>query len=182
MYDFKKFKAGLMQKEEWLKKEFFAIRTGRATSALLDSVFVEAWGSRMPLNQVATVAVEDARTLKINPFDATQSSAIEKSINMADLGVSVLTNAAGMRVIFPELTGERRDLLVRQAKKKLEEAKISLRKERDEVWSDIQKQEKAGSMSEDDKFRLKEEMQKMVDDTQSKLEKMTSDKELEIKS
>lgn len=182
MYDFKKYKAGLAQTEEWLKKEFFAIRTGRATATLLDSVFVEAWGSRMPLNQVATVGVEDARTLKINPFDASQSSSIEKGINAADLGVSVLVNASGMRVVFPDLTGERRELLVRQAKKKLEEAKVSLRKERDDVWSEIQKREKEGGMSEDDKFRFKDEMQKYFDDTQKKLEKMTADKETEIKS
>lgn len=182
MYDFKKYKAGLAAKEDWLKKEFFAIRTGRATATLLDSVSVDAWGSRMPLNQVATVSVEDARTLKINPFDVGQSSSIEKSINAADLGVSVLVNASGMRVIFPELTGERRELLVKQAKKKLEEAKISLRKERDDVWGEIQMQEKSGGMSEDDKFRLKDEMQKYFDDTQKKLEKMTVDKEAEIKS
>jgi len=182
MYDFKKYKAGLAGTEEWLKKEFFSIRTGRATATLLDSVFVEAWGSRMPLNQVATVSMEDARTLKVNPFDAGQASAIEKGINAADLGVSVLVNASGMRVIFPDLTGERRELLVKQAKKKLEEAKVSLRKERDEVWTDIQNKEKAGGMGEDDKFRFKDEMQKYFDETQKKLEKMTVDKEAEIKS
>ncbi len=182
MYDFKNFKTKLGQKEEWLKKEFFAIRTGRAATALLDSVFVEAYGSRMPLIQCATVVNEDARTLKVNPFDKGLASAIEKAITIADLGVGVVNNGAGIRVIFPELTGERRELLVKQAKKKLEEAKISIRQDRDETQKEIDKKEKEGGMSEDDKFRLKEEMQKFYDECQKKLEAMTVDKEKEIRS
>ncbi len=182
MYDFKNFKTKLEQKAEWLKKEFFSIRTGRAAIGLLDSVFVEMYGSRMPLNQCATIATEDARTLKINPFDKSQAQAIEKAIVVADLGVGVVNNGAGIRVIFPELTGERRELLIKQAKKKLEEAKISLRQDRDETVKDIEKKEKDGGMSEDDKFRLKEDMQKLFDDCQKKLESMTADKEKEIRS
>lgn len=182
MYDFKEFQNNLDQVIEWLKKEFSAIRTGRATVTLLDSVFVEAYGSRMPLNQVATIAGEDPRTLKINPFDKSQSSAIEKSINQADLGVSVLVNDSGIRVIFPELTSERREVLVKQAKKKAEEAKISIRRERDEIQNDINDKQKVGTISEDDKFTAKEQMQKMVDQSSEKIDALLKEKEAEIRS
>ena len=181
MYDFKNFQTELSQSIEWLKKEFSSIRTGRATVTLLDSVFIEAYGSRMPLNQVATISNEDARTLKVNPFDQTQQAAIEKGLTQADLGVSVLVNDSGIRVIFPELTSERRDLLIKQAKKKSEEAKISIRKERDEVQNDINAKEKAGEMGEDDKFTAKEKMQSLVDEAQKTIDQMLVEKEAEIK-
>lgn len=182
MYDFKNFQTQLAQSVEWLKKEFAAIRTGRATVTLLDGVFVEAYGSRMPLNQVATISNEDPRTLKINPFDQSQSSVIEQGIIKADLGVSVLVNDSGIRVIFPELTADRRDNLVKQAKKKSEEAKISIRKHRDEVQNEINQKEKSGEMGEDDKFTAKEKMQSLVDETQKQIDKMMDEKEVEIKS
>ncbi len=180
-YDFKQFKSRSNEIKEWLKKELSAIRTGRASSTLLDGVKVLFYGSHTPLNQTASIISEDARTLKINPYDKTQAKNIEKAIVDADLGVSVVVNDAGIRVIFPELTAERREILLKQAGKKVEEARISLRKDRDETWNDIQAKEKNAEMSEDDKFRAKDEMQKIVDETQKQFDEMLATKEKEIK-
>jgi len=180
-YNFTNFDQNLNKVKEWLVKELAAIRTGRATLTLLDGVKVESYGSFLPINQTATVVSEDAKTLRITPYDQSQVSAIEKAINDADLGISTSVDEKGMRVIFPDLTSERRELLIRQAGKKMEEARISIRNEREDIWSEIQKQEKDGDISEDDKFKAKEDMQKKVDDIQKQLEELTNAKETEIK-
>jgi len=178
--NFSEFKERIKEIGEWLDKELTTLRTGRATPAILDGVKVESYGSKLPINQVAGVGIEDARTIKITPWDKTQIAEIEKSINDSGLGLSVSSNDAGVRVSFPELTEERREALVKVLKNKLEEAKISLRRERDEVWDNIQKKERDGEITEDDKFRLKDEMQKLVDGAQKSLEEKTKKKETEI--
>lgn len=179
-YDFSKFKKELSEIESWLTKEYTTIRTGMASPALLDSVKVESYGSFMPINQLATVGTEDARTIRVSPWDKSQVRSIEKAINDANLGVSVASDSAGVRVIFPELTSERRVLLIKSAKEKQEKARVSLRGEREKVWEDIQKKEKNGEMSEDEKFSLKEEMQKYVDASNKKFEEIFAKKEKEI--
>jgi ribosome recycling factor len=165
---------------EWLEKEFSTIRTGQATPTLLDSVRVESYGSFLPLNQVGSVGVEDARTLRISPWDASQVKAVEKAISDADLGLSVVTDSSGVRVIFPELTGERRQQLVKLAKSKLEDARVSVKAVRDDAMKAIDAAEKAGEMSQDDKFTQKEEVQKVVDQTNRTLEARFAEKEGEI--
>jgi len=182
IYQFNEFKQNLSKVKDWLIGEFAGIRTGRATVALLDSIRVDSYGAQSPLNQVAGVTAEDARTLRISPYDAGQIQAIEKSINDADLGVSVATDEKGLRVIFPELTSERRDLLVKQIGKKLEDARISIRKEREDVWNEIQKRENDGDMTEDEKFKSKDDMEKIVSDFQTELEELAKNKENEIKA
>ncbi len=165
---------------EWLEKEFSTIRTGQATPTLLDSVRVESYGSFLPLNQVGSVGVEDARTLRISPWDASQVKAVEKAIGDADLGLSVVTDSSGVRVIFPELTGERRQQLVKLAKSKLEDARVSVKAVRDDAMKAIDAAEKAGEMSQDDKFTQKEEVQKVVDQTNRTLEARFAENEGEI--
>ncbi|MFM2340182.1 MAG: hypothetical protein RLZZ360_818 [Candidatus Parcubacteria bacterium] len=165
---------------EWLDKEFSTIRTGQATPALLDGVRVESYGALLPLNQVGSVGVEDARTLRISPWDATQVKAVEKAITDADLGLSVMTDSSGVRVIFPELTGERRQQLVKLAKSKLEDARVSVKAVRDDVMKAIDAAEKSGDLSQDDKFAAKEEAQKIVDATNRALEARFTEKETEI--
>ncbi len=165
---------------EWLEKEFSAIRTGQATPTLLDSIRVESYGAFLPFNQVGSVGVEDARTLRISPWDATQVKAVERAISDANLGLSVMTDSSGVRVIFPELTGERRQQLIKFAKTKLEDARVSVKAVRDEVMKGIDAAEKAGEMSQDDKFSQKEEAQKIVDATNRALEARFSEKETEI--
>ena len=179
-YNFLAFKNRTKEIEDWLTQEFASIRTGRATPTLLDSVTVESYGSRVPLKHVASITIEDPRTLKVTLWDKAQVKASESAIASANLGVSAIADGLGIRVIFPELTSEKRKLLIKLAKEKLEEAKVTLRKEREKVWNDIQAKERDGDLSEDDKFRSKEELQKMVDGVNSKLEAMGQRKETEI--
>jgi len=179
-YDFSEFKQHTKDVEEWLLKEFSGIRTGRATIGLLDSVMVESYGVKTPLNQTASLSVEEARTIRITPWDKSIIPGIEKAIAMADLGVSTASDGQGVRVLFPELSSENRQNLARIANKKVEEAKVSLRGYRADVIKDIDSGQKDGSIPEDDAHRYKDELQKMVDDTQNKLDVLGTEKEKEI--
>lgn len=179
-YDFKGFEKRLKEVGERLGKDLSGVRTGRAAPAILDSVFVESYGARVPIAQVATISVEDVRTLRVAPWDQGQRKDIEKAITIANLGLSVGADEKGVRVFFPELTAERRAGLIKIAKEKAEEARTSLRSARDDVWSDIQKQEKEKKMTEDDKFRAKDEMQKRVDATGKQFDDTLARKEREI--
>jgi ribosome recycling factor len=181
-YDFKPFEKRIKEIEERLKKELSAVRTGRASPSILDGVLVESFGSRMPINQLATISVEDARTLRVVPWDQSNAKEIEKAITVASLGLSVGADEKGVRVFFPELTAERRASLLKLAKEKVEEGRAALRIARDEVWSAIQKQEKEKKMSEDDKFRAKDEMQKKVDQANKSFDEHLARKEKEIAS
>lgn len=179
-FDLKPFDEQAASTREWLAKEYRGLRTGRATPAILDSVQVEAYGSMMPLKQVASVGVEDARTLRISPFDTSLVKDIERAIAGANLGVGTVADGAGVRVTFPELTGERRAEFIKLAKGKLEEARTSVRQARDEIWKEIQNREKEGTLTEDDKFSLKEELQKKVDAANEALEQAFEKKEKEM--
>jgi ribosome recycling factor len=181
-YDFKPFEKRIKEIEERLGRELAAVRTGRATPAVLDGVQVESYGSRMSIAQVATVSVEDARSLRITPFDPSNIKEIEKAITAANLGLSAGSDERGVRVFFPELTSERRVTLLKVAKEKVEEIRQMLRAARDEVWNDIQAKEKAKEMSEDDKFRSKDDMQKRVDAANAAFDAALERKEKEIAS
>ncbi|PIT91079.1 ribosome recycling factor [Candidatus Kaiserbacteria bacterium CG10_big_fil_rev_8_21_14_0_10_49_17] len=179
-YNFTALKEKVADAKVWLAKEFQGLRTGRATPAILDSIQVESYGSRVPINQVGSVSVEDARSLRISVWDPSHIKEIEKAITDANLGVSVSSDEKGVRVSFPELTADRRTQIVKIAKDKLEDARISIRTARDEVRQEILKQEKEGAIGEDDKFRALEEMQKIVDEGNKELEAMAERKEAEI--
>jgi ribosome recycling factor len=179
-YDFKPFEKKIVEIGERLAKELSGVRTGRAAPAVLDGVVVESYGAHLPLNQVANMTVEDARTVRIVPWDASNTKEIEKAITYANLGLSVGSDDRGVRVFFPELTGERRVALVKLAKERVEEARTALRVARDEIWSNIQKDERAGTMPEDDKFRAKEDMQKRVDVANGQFDEALARKEKEI--
>lgn len=174
------FKTRLTESIEWLRKEYSGIRTGQAAPGLLDSIKVENYGSKMPLNQVGSIGVEDARTLRVSPWDASTIPGIERAITEADLGVSVATDSSGLRVIFPELTSERRTQLLKLAKSKLEDARVSVRGTRDEYLKALDKQEKAGDISEDEQRAKKDAAQKEVDATNKELESLYNQKETEI--
>lgn len=165
----------------WLQKEFVSIRTGQATPALLDSIKVETYGSFMPLVQVGSVGIEDARTLRIVPWDASLVPAIERSIRESDLGVSVMSDSAGLRVGFPDLTSERRQQLVKVAKGKLEEARVAVRGVRDDIMKSIEVALKNNEITEDDKRTNRDQVQKAVDHTNRTLEAVFEKKEAEIK-
>jgi ribosome recycling factor len=179
-YDFAPLKKKIKDLEEWFKKEQSQIRTGRATPALLDGVMVEAYGAKSMLTQLGSLSIEDPRTLRMSLWDMSQIKNAEKAILLANLGVSVAVDEKGLRVSFPELTSERRVSLVKIAKEKLEHGRITLRKMRDEVWEDIQDKEKEGGMGEDEKFRFKADMEKLVQEANKALDSLAEKKENEI--
>ena len=179
-YNFSNLKAELKKVEEFLAKEYSQLNIGRASPIVLDSLMVESYGSHVPIKNVASVSIEDPKTLRITPWDKSQVKGIEKSIVAANLGLSVAPDDAGLRVIFPQLTTESRESLVKVLKDKLEESRISVRREREQVWDDIQKQEKEGKMTEDEKFRSKDDLQKVVDEANKKLEAIFGRKEKEV--
>ncbi|MBP6923959.1 MAG: ribosome recycling factor [Candidatus Pacebacteria bacterium] len=170
----------LKEVNEWLIKEYAGIRTGQASPMLLDGVKVESYGSYLPINQVGSVNIEDARTLRISVWDKGAVSAIERAIQEANLGISTASDSDGVRVIFPDLTSERRVQLLKLAKSKLEDARISVRAVRDESMKAIDKAQKDGDISEDDKFSQKEKVQNQVDDANRSLEALFTQKEIEL--
>ncbi|QQR82733.1 ribosome recycling factor [Candidatus Campbellbacteria bacterium] len=181
-YNFSDLKKKTAEIQEWLSKELSAIHTGRASVALLDTVRASAYGSFMPITQLANMSVEDARTIRIAPWDSSVLGAIDKALREANLGVSVATDDKGIRVSFPDLTTETREKYVKLVGKKMEEARISIRGVRDEVWNDIQTKEKGGAIGEDEKFRAKEEMEKLIKEANEKLEELARQKEENIRS
>jgi ribosome recycling factor len=181
-YDFSKFKKHVAAGEDWLKKEYSSLRTGQASPTLLDSVKVDSYGAPVPLSQVASVTSEGPRTLRIAPWDAGQVKEIEKALIVASLGVSVVVDDKGLRVNVPELTAERRTQILKIAKEKLEDARKTMRAHRDDVMKDLQAKEKEGGLGKDDVFRLKAEAQKIVDDSNKKMEETYAKKEKEIQS
>lgn len=174
-YNFSNFKKQGLETIEWLKREFTGIRTGRATPAILDNVTVESYGTMMKIKEVASIGIEDARTLRVSPWDMTQVKGIEKGIMLADLGLSVSADDKGLRVNFPELSMERRDALMKVAKQKLEEARVAIRTEREKI-----KREISEDSDKDSKFRNTEELQKLVDGFNQELEAVYDRKEKEI--
>src|SRR3989344_1539230 len=180
-YDFSKLKASIKETEEWLVRELGGVRTGRATPTLLDGVKPEAYGTRTALRELGSVSVEDARTLRIIPWDKTLTKAIEKGITEADLGVGISTDDQGLRVSFPELTSERREQLSKIAGDKTEQAKMTLRQHRTDSLKALGAAEKAGGIGEDEVKRLKLEIQKLIDAGNESLLKMLERKEQEIR-
>ena len=179
-YNFTNFKNELKKIEEFLSKEYSQLSSGRASPMVLDGVSVESYGSYQPIKNVASINIEDPKTLRIAPWDKNQIKAIEKAILVADLGLSVATDEAGIRVIFPQLTTETRQKLVKVLKEKLEESRITVRRERGDTWDEIQQLEKDGKMNEDEKIRAKDEVQKVIDEVNRNLEIIFEKKEKEV--
>ena len=179
-YDFSGFKKKVTDVGEHLGKELATIHTGRASIALLDMVSVESYGSRVAISHVASITTEDARTLRIVPWDKANAKAIEKAIGEASLGVSVSVDDQGLRVFFPPLTTERRVVFTKMAREKVEEARVGVRNEREKTKNEIIAEEREGAMSEDEKKIALENLQKLVDETNNSFELMGEKKEKEI--
>ncbi|OGI71672.1 ribosome recycling factor [Candidatus Nomurabacteria bacterium RIFCSPHIGHO2_02_FULL_35_13] len=179
-YNFSNFKTEINKVSEYLSKEYSQLNIGRASPMILDGISVESYGSYVSLKNVASISIEDPKTLRIAPWDKSQIKEIEKSITSANLGLSVAVDDAGIRVIFPQLTTETRQKLVKVLKEKLEEARITVRRERERIWNDVQAQEENDKITEDDKFRAKEDLQKIIDEINKKLEDIFEKKEKEV--
>ena len=181
-YNFSQFKIELKKIEDFLSKEYTQLNIGRASPMVLDGVSVESYGSRVPLKNVANISIEDPKTLRIAPWDKGQIKDIEKAIIASNLGLSVATDDLGIRVIFPQLTTETRSSLVKVLKEKLEETRITVRRERENISKDVEEKEKANKLTEDEKFRYKDELQKIIDEENKQLDEMAGRKEAEITS
>ncbi len=173
-YNNQKLKLELKKTEEWLSKEYSSIHTGRATPMVLDPIMIDSYGTKTPLKNLSQVSIEDPKTLRVIPWDKNQIKEIEKAIMSANLGISVVSDGDGVRVIFPMLTTENRSNLVKILKDKLESARITVRKERqNEIDSTT-------DLPEDEKRRAKDEIQKAVDEVNKNLESILDKKEKEV--
>jgi len=156
------------------------VRTGRASAAILEGINVDYYGTSMPLNQVASVAVPESRLLSIQPWDVKILVDIEKAILKSDLGLTPSNDGKIIRVNVPPLTEERRKELVKLVKKMAEDCRVAIRNVRREAIERLKGRKKAKEISEDDLFRLQDEVQKITDDHIKKVEDIIADKEKEI--
>lgn len=176
------FKGDFKNAIEFLKTDIAQLRTGRATTAMVDSITVEVYGSRQPLKAVGTIVVADPKTITIEPWDKGQLGAIEKGVRDSGLGINPVNDGKLIRLSLPELTTERRTELTKILHQKLEAARISVRKIREDVRNLIADEEKEKSITEDDKFSLQEELEKLVKDYNEEIKKIGDAKEKEIQA
>lgn len=165
---------------ENLHKEYGGLRTGRASVSLLDPVHVDAYGSKMPLNQVGTVSVPEPRMLSVQVWDQTMVKSVEKAIREAGLGLNPQPDGNTIRIPLPDLNEERRAELTKIAGKYAEAARVSVRNVRKDGMDALKKMEKDKEISEDEHKKLSEDVQKLTDDIIAKIDKMLADKEKDI--
>lgn len=177
VYNFAGFKESIQKTSEWLAREYSSLHTGQASPNVLDGINVDSYGTKQPIKNVASISIEDPKTLRVIPWDKQQVKEIEKEIITSDLGLSVAVDQTGLRVIFPMLTTENREKLVKIIKGKLEDARISVKKEREDVVREIDRMSREGEMSEDEKERSKQELQKLVDESNATFETIFKAKE-----
>jgi len=170
-----------MQKSiDSLEKDFSKLRTGRASTALVDSIKVDYYGTPTPLNQVASVSIPDSRTISISPWDRNAFNSIEKAIMNSDLGLTPINDGRAIRINIPVLTEERRKDLVKMAKKYTEEAKVAIRNVRRDVNDALKKMHTAKEISEDDLHKAQDEVQKTTDNFVKRADAVLTEKEKEI--
>jgi len=179
-YDANEIKRRMQGAVQVLKQELGGLRTGRASASLLDHVQVEAYGTHMPLNQLATVAVPEPRLISVQVWDRSMVHAVEKAILAANLGLNPATEGQVLRLRIPELNEERRKELVKVAHKFAESARVAVRHVRRDALDTLKKLEKDGKVSQDDHTRMSGEVQKATDQTISEVDQTLAAKEKEI--
>lgn len=163
-----------------LKNDLAGLRTGRASASLLDPVMVDAYGQKMPINQVGTVNVPEARMVSVQVWDKSMVSAVEKAIREAGLGLNPVVDGQNLRIPLPELNEERRRELVKVAHQYGENAKVAIRHVRRDGMEEVKKAEKDGEIGKDDAHTLSDKVQKMTDDKVSEVDNVVAQKETEI--
>ena len=163
-----------------LKEEFVTIRAGRANPGVLNKLTVDYYGVPTPIQQMANISVPEARILLIQPWDRSTIKSIERAIHASDIGINPSNDGSVIRLVFPELTEERRKDLVKDVKKKGEAAKVAVRNIRRDVVDSIKKAQKGGEITEDDQKKDEESAQKLTDKYIEKVEKTVEDKTKEI--
>jgi ribosome recycling factor len=165
---------------EALRAEFNTVRTGRASTGLLDRLHVDYYGSRTPLKQLANLATPDSRTISITVYDKSAVNAVVRAIQESDLALTPNTDGTVIRLNIPTLTAERRKELVKLVKNMAEDARIAVRNVRRDVIADLKDFKKEGEISEDDEHRAEEEAQKLTDGYIEKINELVHHKEQEI--
>ena len=180
MSDYKEFTDRMEKTCSVLGEQFAAVRAGRANAAVLDQISVEYYGTATPIHQLATISTPDPRTLTIQPWDASALKSIEKAILCSDLGINPQNDGRIIRLVFPQLTEERRKELAKQVKKYAEDAKVAVRNIRRDGIETFKKQQKASEITEDDYKVMEKEFQKKVEDYIKKVDELAAKKEKEL--
>lgn len=172
---------GRMQKAiEALKRELNTIRTGRATPALVEYIKVDAYGVSTPLNQIATISVPEAKMLVIQPWDRSTLAGIQKAILQSDLGLNPINDGTSIRLVIPPPTEERRKDLVKVVRRRVEEARVTVRNLRREAMEELKRLESEKEISQDENKRALDRLQKLTDSFIGKANEVGQDKEAEI--
>ena len=170
-----------MQKTiEVVMSDFAGVRAGRANAGVLDKITVEYYGTETPIHQVASISTPDPRTLVIQPWDGTLLKAVEKALLASDLGINPQNDGKVIRLIFPQLTEERRKELTKQVKKYGESGKVAIRNIRRDAMEAFKKKEKASEITEDDLKQAEKDLQKLTDDSCKELDALLAKKEKEL--
>ena len=164
-----------------LKSDFGGLRTGRASTTLLEPIMVDAYGQQMPMSQVGTISAPEPRLLSVHVWDKGQVSFVEKAIREAGLGLNPMADGQMVRVPLPELNEERREELVKIAGKYAEQGRVAVRNVRRDGMDQLKKGEKDGEISQDEQKTLSDDVQKLTDDYISKIDEALSQKEAEIR-
>jgi len=163
-----------------MQQNFAAVRAGRANAAVLDQIRVDYYGTPTPINQIASIASPDPRTLTIQPWDAGTMKLIEKAIQASDLGINPQNDGRVIRLAFPQLTEERRKELIKQVRKYGEDSKTAIRNIRRDAMDSFKKQQKKSEITEDDLKNAEKDVQKITDDYISDVDKLVAKKEKEL--
>jgi len=174
------FKDKMKKTVEVLKTQYASVRAGRANAAVLDQITVEYYGVDTPINQIASIGSPDPRTLVIQPWDTSSLKLVEKAIQASDLGINPQNDGRVIRLVFPQLTEERRKELAKQVRKYGEDGKVAIRNIRREAMEKFKAQKKSSEMTEDDFKDAEKEMQKITDEFITKVDEVTAEKEKEL--
>ena len=180
MFDLKIHEEKMEKAIDVLKREFSGLRTGRASTSLLDSISIEAYGSKVPLNQVSNISVPESRLLTVQVWDDSLVNTVENSIRNSNLGLNPMIEGSLIRIPIPELSEERRIEIVKIASKYSEDSKISIRNIRRDAMEKIKSLEKNKEISQDELFKFSDKIQKMTDNLIEKVETLFVDKEKDI--
>ncbi|KKQ27713.1 MAG: Ribosome-recycling factor [Candidatus Magasanikbacteria bacterium GW2011_GWC2_37_14] len=173
-------KGDFNQSVEYFKKDISSLRTGRATPALVEDLVIEAYGARQALKALASITVQDAKTIAVEPWDKSITMAVEAGIRASQLGINPVNNGKVILLPLPELSSERRQELIKVLHQKIEAARIAIRQLREMVRDEIEAGEKAKEISEDEKYKLQDELEEMVKEFNEKLKELGEGKETEI--
>ena len=180
MSDYPEFENRMKKTAEVLKTQLASVRAGRANAAVLDQITVDYYGVPTPIQQVASISVPDPRSLVIQPWDASVLKGIEKAILASELGINPQNDGRVIRLVFPQLTEERRKELAKQVKKYGEESKVAIRNVRRDAIEKFKKQQKTSEITEDDYKGIEKDIQKLTDDFIKEIDVITDKKEKEL--